>query len=505
MKYDFDLIVIGGGAAGIVSSVMAGGLKLKTLLIEKDRIGGECLYTGCVPSKALLHAAHTAHTMRTAGRMGLPAVEVSIEETRHVMDWVRQSVLDVREANDTMTMLKKFGVEVKYGSARFTTPHTLLLNGSSVSAQYFILATGSRPALPSLPGLNEVEYLTNRTLFELKEIPASLIVLGGGPTGVEMAQAMMRLGSRVTLVQRNSRLLPREDAELTAELTEILRSEGMQILCNATPVQVENQNGECLLTLQQNGAAHTLQAEKLLICTGRLPNTEGLNLKAAVVKTEPHRVPADSFLRTSAPHIYACGDITGSRQYSHMAEYEAKTAVSSILLKIPVRANFRTVPRALFTEPEMASVGLTEEEARQQGKKYRVYQQPFTQDDRAITDCEAVGRVKVLAHPVTGKILGVHILGPRAGELLQEWIYAMQKGRPVQEIASLIHIYPSLTMASQHAAQRWYETVSEQPLAAKGLKLWVRRVRPVQEAAALGALGIALVGLGAYLKNRTRS
>lgn len=499
MTKRYDLVVIGGGAAGIVSSVMAGGLHLRVLMIEKDRIGGECLYTGCVPSKALLHAAHTAHKIRHAAEIGLKPVDYSRQDTSGVMKWVKQSIKAVANANQTEAMLHQFNVEVRRGDAHFTSPHTVQLDGDEIYGDHFVLATGSHPDVPEIPGLQNVPYLTNTSIFDLTEIPESLLIIGGGPIGVEMAQAFSRLGSKITLVQRNSRIVPREDARMALSLQQMLQDESITILCGAQVTSVTTSDRGIAATVCTDGGTRELVAAHILCATGRRPNVEGLKLENAGVKVTGRGIPADSLLRTCCKHIYVAGDLLGDWQYSHMAEYEAKLAVRNILFPGATKAKFKVVPRVLFTEPELASVGLTEEEATAQNKTYRVYQKPFTQDDRAITDNAASGEVKVLAHPITGHILGAHILGPRAGELIMEWLFAMEKGHPIMTIADMTHPYPTLTMASQRAAQKWYEELAKRPVVSSGLDCYVRRVRPhtraIAATAAIITVGAALLGL----------
>jgi pyruvate/2-oxoglutarate dehydrogenase complex dihydrolipoamide dehydrogenase (E3) component len=503
-KYDYDIVILGGGSAGIVSGVMAGGLGMRVLLIEKEKMGGECLNTGCVPSKALLHAARVAHTLRTAASVGLRAKAVARGDTAGVMRHVRAAIDAVREADATEALLQKYGVEIRQGDARFEDEHTLNLAGVRIRMANTILATGSRPALPDIPGLEETGYRTNQTLFDLEAIPETLLVVGGGPVGVEMAQAFQRLGSRVTLVQKAARLLPRDDAELVAALENRLREEGVDLRLNASLASVRQEAGRRIAVVTQAGQTDAAPCEEILVAIGRVPNTEGLDLPAAGVAFDSQGVPVDSVLRTSAPSIYACGDLLGRYQFSHMAEYEAKIVVRNIVFPGASRTTFRVAPWATFTDPELAHVGLTEEEAKAKGIAYEVYRQPFAQNDRALTDNEGIGLVKVLAQGLGGRILGVHILGPRAGELIQEWVLAMQHGHGIRDIADLIHVYPTLSMASQHAAQRWYERKAEEPLVEKALETYIDVIRPRQTAIALGLLGAGLVGVGLGLSRKLR-
>ena len=503
-KRDYDIIILGGGSAGIVSGVMAGALGLRVLLIEKGKLGGECLNTGCVPSKALIHAARVARTIRTAGQAGIRALDVTRQDAAGVLEYVRGTIGQVQGADATEALLKDNGVEIRQGDARFSDDHTLHLAGAELRADHFILATGSRPRTPEVPGLADAGYLTNQTLFDLTEIPARLLILGGGPVGVEMAQAFCRLGSHVTLVQRGPRLLPRDDAELTDLLTGLLRAEGVDVRLNASAASVEKQSGEIIVHISQKGETDAVPCDAVFVAAGRLPNLEGLALENAGVRFDRERVIVDDRLRTSAPHIYACGDITGKQQFSHMAEYEAKIVVRNIAFPGRSSADRHLALWATFTDPEMSHLGMTEEQAKAEGLRYEVYRQPFAQNDRAIVDNEAQGMVKVIAQGVAGKILGVQILGPNAGELLHEWILAMQQGHSIRVIADMVHVYPTLSMACQHAAQRWYEAKSKEMWVAKPLNAYMRGIRPHQASVGLAVLVATAAGvwLGAVRRKK---
>lgn len=501
--FDYDIVILGGGSAGIVSGVMAGALKMRVLLIEKGKMGGECLNTGCVPSKALIHAAKVAHIMRTAAQAGITAPGMTRDDTKGVMAHVRATVTAVQKADATEQLLRDNGVEIRHGSARFVDPHTLELDGEQITAQNFILATGSHPTVPDVPGLHEAGFVTNQTVFDLDAVPDALLVLGGGPNGVEMAQAFGRLGSRVTLVEAEGRLLARDDSESASALEQHLRREGIEIRLKTKLLAVRSENGRRVATLTQGDAQEDVPCDVVLVAAGRAPNTDGLNLEAAGVEYDKKCVQTDDYLRTTAPHIYACGDLLGAYQFSHMAEYEAKTVVRNIVFPGGARASFRLDPWATFTDPEVAHLGLTEDEAQGRGLKYEVYRQPFAQNDRAITDNDTEGFIKVLTQGLTGKVVGVQIFGPRAGELLQEWTLAMQHGHTIRDIADMVHVYPTLSMACQHVAQRWYERKAQEPLAQKGLDAYAHQIRPREKALAWGALALTVgVGLARWLAGR---
>ncbi len=495
---NYDVVILGGGSAGIVAGVTLGGLGMKVLLIEKGKLGGECLNTGCVPSKALLHAAKVAHTMRRADAFGLKAAPVSRDDAAGVMRQVRRAIHTVETADASGDFLKQQGVEIRYGDARFITPDALQLGDETLTADHYLLCTGSRPRVPDIPGMDLVERLTNETLFSLDAIPESLLVLGGGPVGVEMAQAFARLGSKVTLVQKGERILPKDDSELVETLQEVLRADGVDLRLNGDVCRFEACGDAVVAVVQpEEGEEAAIPCRAVLFAVGRLPNTEGLNLEAAGVRCADDGVEVDETLHTTGPRVWACGDVLGRYQFSHMAEYEAKKVAQNIFAPVSVKAKFRVAPWCTFTDPELASVGLTEEKAKRLGVPHMVLRQPFSQDDRALVEGEGQGCVKILVAPgLGGQILGASILGPRAGELIQEFILAMEQNLSIRALADSIHVYPALTMACQHAAQRWYEQLVEDPKVKAALKAY-RRARPALPALATGAAA-ALVAAGLY-------
>ena len=502
-RYDCDILILGGGSAGIVSGVMAAGLGMRVLLIEKEKMGGECLHTGCVPSKALLHAAQVAQTIRTAGEAGLTVFPLTRADAGGVLSHVRETIRAVETADATTQMLRDSGVEIRFGTGHFVGPHRFSLQGQVFTAANVILATGSRPVEPHIPGLEPGGYLTNKTLFDLDAIPERLLVVGGGPLSVEMAQAFARLGSRVTLVGQGDRLLPHDDAEMARQLETYLREDGLDIRLQTTLAEVRRDGGGPVAVLTgRSGETTEAPFDQILFGIGRRPNTEGLCLEAVGVEHDQKAVKVDPHLRTTAPYIYACGDLLGHDQFSHLAEYEAKIVVRNIVFPGQSSASFALAPWTTFTQPEMTHIGATEEQLQARGVRYEVYRQPFAQNDRAITDGETRGSIKVLTQGLNGKIVGVHILGSRSGELASEWILAMEQGLTIRAVADLVHIYPTLSMASQHAAQRWYERKAKEPWAAGLIKTYARSIRPHQAAVAGGILGLALAGLGFGLARR---
>jgi pyruvate/2-oxoglutarate dehydrogenase complex dihydrolipoamide dehydrogenase (E3) component len=470
----YEIIVIGGGSAGIVCANVAAALGVRTALVEKERIGGECLWTGCVPSKALIHAAAVASDRTGSRALGAPREPVDRSVGREALNYVREAIERVREADATEAMLRDFGVELFFGVPRFEEPHVLQVGDTRLLGRQFILATGSRPAAPDIPGLAESGYLTNQSLFSLPEVPESLGVIGGGPIGVEMAQAFGRLGAEVTLLQRGPRLLPRDDPELTGELETMLAAEGIRVLTMAPVTGVRRAaDGSRTITFSRGDRTEEVGCAELLVATGRRANVQGLNLEAAGVCLDPVGVWVDRKLRTSARHIWACGDVLGRHRFSHMAEHEAKAVVRNALLPFSPHVPLEIEPWTTFTDPELAAVGLTEEQAMRKEGRVKVYRHSFGQDDRALVDEAGRGLVKIVAGR-RGRILGAHILGPRAGELIHEFVLAMTYGLSVRDLADAIHVYPTLSMANQRAAQRYYQGCMEQSLTRGGLRMLLR-------------------------------
>ena len=441
-----DLVIVGGGAGGLVVASVAAQLGLRVTLIEKSpRLGGDCLHSGCVPSKTLIHAAKVASLMRRGAEFGLEAVTPCVDLGR-VSDHVH-AVIDAIQRHDDPERFRGYGCEVLFGPAEFSDPHTVQVNGQSVTGRRLVIATGSRPAVPPIKGLDNLDYLTNESLFDLRELPRRLVVLGGGPIGVEMAQAFARLGSGVALVERLPELLPHEDPEIVALLRQRLVSEGIQIL-TGTDVQHVYTEGQDVRVECSDG--HSLQADKLLVATGRQPDVGRLGLDAAGVDHDARGVKVDSRLRTSQKHIFACGDVCGPYQFTHMAEYQAGIVISNAVFRFPKKADYRVVPRVTYTDPELAHVGMTVQEAEAQGIATNLLSFPFNAVDRALAEVEPYGQSKFVTRK--GRLLGATILGPHAGELIHELALAMQTGASLRELSATIHAYPTLAQIHRRTA-----------------------------------------------------
>ena len=446
-KKRYDLVVVGGGAAGLVASVAGGAFGAKTALVEKeDRLGGECSWTGCVPSKALIAQAEQAHRCGSV--------------PNDVMEKVRDTVQLASKSSKTKELLSKYSVDRYFGGGRFLDSHRLETPSGVIEGRKFILCTGSQAAIPPIPGLED-GYLTNREVWDLTSPPGSMLVVGGGPIGTELAQAFARLGTKVHLFHDMDRLLPKDDVELARELTESLDKEGVSLYLNQRVEAVKKTEKGWEIPIGDR----TITGDEMLISLGRGANTEGLELENAGVEYTRERILVNGHLRTSTRHIWAAGDCTANMQFSHAAEVEAKTAVRNALFPLNSRPDYQGQPWTTFTSPELAHLGLTEEECQTKNIRYRTYYQPFSGDDRSITDGTIAGKVKIIATPL-GKLLGVHILGHRAGELINEFVLARRKRMRVYDIGLTVHVYPTLGLAGQRATDQWFAEWSEQP--------WVR-------------------------------
>lgn len=449
-KPEYDLCVIGGGSAGLVAAAGAAALGAKVSLVEKHKMGGDCLNYGCVPSKALLHSAKVAQSMRNANDAAISAhvPDVSLEK---VMQRVR-SVIQAIEPNDSPERFRGLGVDVIFGAGKFVSRQAFKVNGRTLTARKFIVATGSRPAIPAIPGLKEVPYLTNETVFDLNEPVPRLIVLGGGAIGVELSQAFARLGTQVYLVHRGRHILKNEDPDLAEVVEDRLIQESIFLHLGASPVKVEREAGRLRLLIKQlDGTEQWLEGTHLLVATGRLANVENLGLDVAGVEVTNGRVSTDQRLRTANHDIYACGDVVGPYQFTHMAEHHAGIALRGALFHLPAKIEERVIPWCTFTDPELARVGLSETEARARGIAYQAYTFPFHEVDRAITDGEMAGLAKILTAP-NGKLLGAAIVGPNAGELIHEYVLALSRNLKVGDLANVIHIYPTLAQINRRVA-----------------------------------------------------
>jgi len=436
---EYDLVVVGGGSAGLTAAAFAGRVGARVLLADRERLGGDCLWAGCVPSKALIRCASVAHTARRSRDYGVlaePTVDFpgAIAHVRRAMQRIA--------AGDSREALAARGVETAFGGARFVGPRRVLVGDREVQGRSVIIATGARPNPPRIPGLEETGYLDHVSLWSLAELPRRLAVVGGGPVGVEMAQAFARLGAQVTLVERGERLLLRNDAELVGLLQGYLEEE-LTILRGATIVDARRRGAEKVLTVRTADEERELDCDEVLVATGRRPALEGLDLEAGGVRATERGIEVDASLRTPAAGVFACGDCIGGPQFTHVAEAQARVATRNALFR--GRARFaRTLAWTTFADPELAQVGFTEAQAREQDADVRVYRFEYSDLDRAVCDGEIRGRAKLVCDR-RGRILGASLLGSRAGEAASELTVAVDQRLTVRRLGASIHVYPTFS------------------------------------------------------------
>ncbi|WP_446012008.1 dihydrolipoyl dehydrogenase family protein [Candidatus Electrothrix sp.] len=454
-SYEYDIGIIGGGAAGLTIASGAAQLGAKTLLIEKEQeLGGDCLHFGCVPSKTLIKSAQVYHQLRTTEAFGLPAVEVPPVDFALVAERIR-SVIAVIQQHDSVERFNKLGAQILFGDPRFTDEHSVELGNKSITAKNWVIATGSEAAIPPIPGLEQTPFLTNREIFSLNKLPESMIILGCGPIGCEMGQAFQRLGTRVTMINRSNQILSKEDLDMAQGVMEMMTSEGVQFYLNSTIQSVKEQGEHKEVVLKEqnssNGSTTTLEAETILVALGRSPNIDGLGLDQIGVKTSSKGVTVDRRLRTSQPHIYAAGDVTGGPQFTHAAGYQGGIVISNAIFHLPRRTDYTWLPWCTFTEPSLGSIGMNERMAQAAGIEYTVQHENFVDNDRCLAEGQGYGKLKLLLNRKE-KPIGVQILGPHAGDLLGEWIAALNGKVKLTTLASAIHPYPTVAEINKRVA-----------------------------------------------------
>ena len=458
MTTTHDLIVLGGGAAGLTAAGIAVNLGASVAMVERARLGGDCTWTGCIPSKTLLHAAAVAQQSATASRVGLTDTEIPVDFGR-LMAHVRTVREEVYEDADAPPLFEDMGIDVVAGDARFISERTVEVTADDgttrrLSGRKIIVATGGRPAVPPIDGLDGVPFLTSETLFEITDQPEHLVVLGGGSIGVEMAQAFRRLGSRVTVVERGDRILERAEPEPALALQQVLADEGVAFRLGSDAVRAEKTDAGIVLTVKSAAGEAQITGDALLVAVGRKPNVESLGLGAAGVATTRKGITVDDRCRTNVAHIFAAGDVTGRYALTHMSEHMAKIAVMNAVVHLPSGIDTGHVPWATFTTPELAHVGPTAAELDAAGTRYTTFRFPYTKLDRAITEGETTGDIQIHATRF-GKILGASILGARAGDLIGEVAVAMKAGVSLMSLSSTIHPYPSYGLGVRRAADQW--------------------------------------------------
>ena len=543
---DYDLTIIGGGSAGLVLAVAGAKLGKKTALIEKHRIGGDCLWTGCVPSKALLKVAKVANEIQHAEKYGFfreGEVFNRAPDFQQAMAYVRSTQQKIEEEHDNPERFREMGVDVIFGSGRFTSQRTFVVNGAGENHAYrageansgemrtltskkFVISTGSRPAVPPIPGIENCDYLDSETVWELEELPKRLLVVGAGPIGVELGQAFHRLGTAVTIAQRGNRILTKEDADVSACLLNCLREEGITIRLNTQITRIDNHNASAAVgrgpvprhaqsspgnidthiassavgrgpvprypqssqgdidnhnasaavgrgpvprhpqSSQGNAVNVTFrhdkngtteqQFDKILIAAGRAPNVEGLGLEELGVNVSKRGIEVNNKLQTRVKNIYAAGDVIGHYLFTHVAAYQAQLLLRNIFFPLSRTIDYSVVPWTTFCEPEVARCGLTEAEAREKYGDVDVFTLPQADVDRAVAEGETRGFTKVIASRWRGKILGVHLVGANAGEVLHEYVLAMQHGIPLHKLSGMMHVYPTFSSSVWRVAGKWF-------------------------------------------------
>jgi pyruvate/2-oxoglutarate dehydrogenase complex dihydrolipoamide dehydrogenase (E3) component len=466
-----DLCVIGAGAGGLSVAVAAAQLGVDVALVEKHRMGGDCLNYGCVPSKALIASARRAQLMRQAGPFGIRPVDPSIDPAC-VHDHIRETIAAIAP-NDSAERLTGLGVKVIRARAHFITRDTLLAGEQRIKARRFVIATGSSPLIPPIPGLDKVPYFTNETIFENRERLEHLIVIGGGPVGLELAQAHLRLGSRVTVIEAGT-ALAKDDPELSRLVLKRLAAEGVEIREGTQAERIGGGTRLIDIHIAREGEKAVVQGTHLLIAAGRRPNVSGLNLEAAGVAYDERGVKVDRGLRTSNGRVLAVGDITGGAQFTHVANYHAGIVVRRALFRMPATVDHTIIPWVTFTDPELAHVGLTEEAARRRHGRVHVYRWPYHENDRAHAERATGGLVKVVTDR-RGKVRGASIVGEQAGELIQMWSLAISQGLDIKAMTQWISPYPTLSEVNKRAAFGYYAAAAASPLVRKTVA-WLARL-----------------------------
>jgi pyruvate/2-oxoglutarate dehydrogenase complex dihydrolipoamide dehydrogenase (E3) component len=469
--FDYDIGIIGGGAAGL--TVAAGGAQAgaKVLVVEKeDRLGGDCLHYGCVPSKTLIRTAQVYHLMKGAGRFGLPSTDLQRPDFRKISARI-QSVIDTIQKHDSEERFCSLGAKVEFGQATFVDNHPVSLNGKNHSAKDWVIATGSSAAIPPIEGLKETPYLTNKEIFSLEKLPASMVIIGGGPIGIELAQAFARLGTKVTVVEFLPQILNADDADMTDTILDVLKSEGVEFYLNSAVQSTRNLGNEKEVAFKTRENIRSVRAETILVATGRKVNIEGLGLAGIGVDFDRRGLKLDERLRTTQRHIYGAGDVTGVHQFTHAAGYEGGIVLSNAIFHFPRKVNYMYLPWVTYTDPELASIGMNEKSAKAKGIHYSVWSEAFENNDRSLAEDERVGKIKMLLNEKERPI-GIQIVGPQAGDLLSEWVAVMNGNLKLSTVAGAVHPYPTLGEINKRVAGNFLATKIFSESVKKALKFF---------------------------------
>ncbi len=483
MSESYDLIVIGGGSAGLVAAGGSAILGAKVALIEKNMLGGDCLYTGCVPSKTLIKSARFAHQTRQAAKYGFQDLEPKfLDDSFASISGRVQNVIKIIEHHDSPEVFEEMGVEVVFGTPKFLNGNEIevsLKNSDKkriMKAKRFCISTGSRPFTPPIEGLHETGFITNEEVFHLQELPKRLIVLGAGAIGLELGQSFSRFGSKVTIVEMADRILIKEDEEVSALMEKLLQAEGIEILTKTKAVKVHKTgNGAKIVTVESAGKTFEIEGDEILAAVGRQPNINGLDLEKANVEYERNRIKTNDYLQTSNKNIFAAGDVTAHFQFTHIADYEAQIVIQNAFVPFPFKkkTDFRVVPWATFTDPEVARVGMTENEARKNfGNNVKTYKVNFEDNDRANAESATEGFAKIVTNK--GKIIGATLVGEHAGELIHELVWAMKENLKITELNKIIRVYPTLAKITQAVSTEATLESLRSPFVQKWFKRYLR-------------------------------
>jgi len=455
-KFDYNIVVVGAGSAGLVSSLIAATVKSRVALIEKNRMGGDCLNTGCVPSKALIRSAKILSYVKRAEEFGFDQGKLDFEFSK-VMERVQRIIKKV-EPHDSVERYTGLGVECIHGEAKVVSPYEIKVNGKKLTTKNIIIATGATPFVPPIPGLNQIDYYTSDTIWNLRKLPEKLLVLGGGPIGTELCQAFARIGSQVTQLQRGPYILPREDTEVSKSIQSKLESDGVKVLTRHAAKEIVIEGSKKYMVCENEDRTVRIEFDEILVAVGRVAGARGFGLESLGVDlTHRGTVATNEFLQTSIPNIFCAGDVAGPYQFTHFAAHQAWYATVNALFGWikKFKADYRVIPWATFTDPEVARVGLNEKEAKEKNIPYEVTTYNLDDLDRAIADSEDHGMVKVLTRPKSDKILGVTIVGAHASDIIAEYVFAMKQNLGLNKILGTIHIYPTLAEANKYAAGEW--------------------------------------------------
>jgi len=470
--YEYDIGIIGGGAAGLTVASGSAKLGAKTLLVEKEKeLGGDSLHFGCVPSKTLIRTAHIYHLMKNLEVFGLPGIEVPPVDFQKITQRIK-SVVAVIQNHDSEERFCRLGVKVIFGNPVFIDPNTIELKSNVYSAQRWVIATGSSPSVPPVPGLRETPHITNKEIFYMDKLPETLIIIGAGPIGIEMAQAFQRLGSKVFVIDKAEQILNKEDTDMADEVMEMLKSEGVVFHLGSTILEVKDLgNKKEVLLSDTTGMTTRIKGDTILVAMGRVPNTSGLGLEEIGVELENCAVKVDNRMRSNLKHIFAAGDVIGSYQFTHAAGYEGAIVISNAIFRLPKKADYTNFPWCTYTKPELAGIGMNERAAKKAGIKYSIWTEAFKDNDRSLAEGEQKGILKMLLNEKE-KPVGIQIFGPNAGDLINEWVAVMAGNVTISTLASAIHPYPTIGEINKRVAGSYLSTKIFSDTVKRGLKFF---------------------------------